>query len=215
METRKGKTLSIFSMGLLLALLMLVFLPGLSRADYMADQFVTISQGDFGANPRIFSAKIYSQKKKLRMEVMIGGRRSVNISRGDKSPPLFWSLMPDEKMYTETVGVPEGASSALSLASKKDYEKVFLNKEPVAGIMTNKFKLVWVDENGNRKTGLAWEAIEMSNAPIRQEFFSNNQHTLVQLANIEVRKLDAGLFEIPPGYKKVSLPPGGGRKPKK
>jgi len=207
------------NVGIVALITLLVLLPGWllpesSQADYLADQFVTISQGDFGANPRIFSARIYSQKKKLRMEVMMGGRRSINISRGDKSPPLFWSLMPDEKMYTETVGGPAG-SPALALESRKDYEKVFLNKEPVAGIMTNKFKLVWVDETGNRKTGLAWEAIEMNNAPIRQEFFNNNQHTLVQLANIKVKKLDESLFEIPPGYKKISMPAGGPKSLKK
>ena len=193
----------------------LALMPGLSQADYIADQFVTISQGEFGANPRIFSAKIYSQKKKLRMEVMIGGRRSINISRGDKSPPLFWSLMPDEKMYTETIGGPEGASASFSLESRKNHEKVFLNKEPVAGIMTNKFKLIWVDESGNRKTGLAWEAIEMNNAPIRQEFFNDNQHTLLQLANIKVQKLDPSLFEVPPGYKKISMPAKMLKKPEK
>lgn len=188
-----------------LSIFLAILIPKLSLADYTADQFVTISQGEIGANPRIFSAKIYSQKKKLRMEVVIAGRRSVNISRGDKKEPLFWNLMPDEKMYTESSGSP-GGPGGVSPDSKQDYEKVFLGKEPVAGIMTNKFKLSWKEKDGSRKSGIVWEAIEFDNAPIRQEFFSNNQHLLLQLTNIKVQKLDPALFEIPDGYKKISMP---------
>ncbi len=189
-------------------ILFLSLIPKLSLADYVADQFITVSQGEIGANPRIFSAKLFSQQKKLRMEVIIAGRRSINISRGDKSPPVFWTLMPDEKMYMETIGGsggPEGPPG-FSHESKLDFEKVFLAKEPVAGIMTNKFRLVWKDDDGSRRSGLAWEAIEFDNAPIRQEFFNNNQHLLLQLANIKVRKLDPSLFEVPSGYKKISVP---------
>lgn len=189
----------------LLSLGLFLLVPQWALADYIADQFVTISQGEIGANPRIFSAKIYSQQKKLRMEVVIAGRRSINISRGDKEQAVFWDLMPDEKMYTESRGGP-GGPGGISPNSKQDYEKVFLAKEPVAGIMTNKFKLSWKEVDGSRKSGLVWEAIEFDNAPIRQEFFSNNQHLLLQLTNIKVQKLDAALFEIPEGYKKISMP---------
>ncbi len=188
----------------LLSALLFIFTPQQTLADYIADQFVTISQGEIGGNPRIFSAKIYSQKKKLRMEVVIAGRRSINISRGDKEQPISWDLMPDEKMYTESYHL--GNSGDLASESKQDYEKVFLAKEPVAGIMTNKFKLSWKESDGSRRSGLVWEAIEFDNAPIRQEFFSNNQHLLLQLTNVKVQKLDPTLFEIPEGYKKISVP---------
>ncbi len=188
----------------LLSALLLIFTPQQTLADYIADQFVTISQGEIGGNPRIFSAKIYSQKKKLRMEVVIAGRRSINISRGDKERPISWDLMPDEKMYTESYHL--GDPGGLGTESKQNYEKVFLAKEPVAGIMTNKFKLSWKESDGSRRSGLVWEAIEFDNAPIRQEFFSNNQHLLLQLTNVKVQKLDPALFEIPKGYKKISLP---------
>ncbi len=187
---------------IVLSVLVAIFIPNPALGDYVADQFVTISQGEIGVNPRIFSSRIYSQKKKLRMEVVIAGRRSINISRGDKEEPLFWNLMPDEKMYTES----RGEAGSLLPDSKQDYEKVFLAKEPVAGIMTNKFKLSWKEEDGTRKSGFVWEAIEFDNAPIRQEFFNNNQHILLQLANIKVQKLDPALFEVPPGYKKISVP---------
>lgn len=181
-----------------------VSLGGVSHADFIADQFVTISLGTFGANRRIFQSKIYSQGKKTRMEIDVAGRKSVNISRGDLTPPMFWTLMPNEKMYMESSG--PGGGGPLSAESRKDYEKVFLTKEPVAGVMTNKFRLVWKDKDGNRKTGLAWEAIDMDNAPMRQEFFNKDEHVLVQLANIKVQKLDPTLFEIPDDYKKITMP---------
>jgi len=139
------------------------------------------------------------------MEIEMQGRRSIAISRGDKNPPVFWTLMPDEKMYTETTE-QAGISSHLPAETKKDYEKVFLTKEYVAGIMTNKFKLAWKDRDGQRRTGMAWEAIDLNNAPIRQEFFNKNEHVLIQLANVKVKELDPSLFEIPEGYKKISVP---------
>ncbi len=191
---------------LTLFILASAFFTSPAIADYSADQFVTISQGEIGGNPRIFSAKIYSQNKKLRMEVVIAGRRSINISRGDKQTPIFWTLMPDEKMYMESIGGPNAGPGGLPPEMHQDYEKTFLTKEPVAGIMTNKFRLSWKEKDGTRKSGLVWEAIEFENAPIRQEFFNNNEHLLLQLANIKVKKLDPALFEVPPDYKKITLP---------
>jgi len=136
----------------------------------------------------------------------MAGRLSINIARGDLDPPVNWTLMPDEKMYMETAGKP-GIPGPFSPGSATGYEKVFLAKEPVAGIITNKFRLVWNDEDGKRQTGLAWEAVDLNNAPIRQEFFNDKEHVLVQLANIKVLRLDSALFEIPAGYKKISAPP--------
>ncbi len=184
----------------------LLFSPHYAQADYSADQFITISRGEFGGNQRIFPAKIYAQNKKLRIEIEMAGRLSVNIARGDLAPPVNWTLMPDERMYMETDAKPDGPGP-FSPGTSGNYEKVFLSKEPVAGIMTNKFRLVWKDKEGNRQTGLAWEAVELNNAPIRQEFFNKDEHVLVQLANIKTKKLNPTLFEIPAGYKKVSAPP--------
>lgn len=185
---------------------LLILAPEPASADYIADQFITITQGDFGGMRKIFLSKIYAQGKKLRIEIEVSGRLSINISRGDQDPPVYWTLMPKEKMYMETTGNP-GTTNPLSFGSDGKYEKVFLAKEPVAGINTNKFRLVWKDKEGRRRTGLAWEAIELNNAPIRQEFFNEEEHVLVQLANIKIKKLDPMLFEIPSGYRKISMPP--------
>lgn len=183
----------------------LILTPSPAHADYAATQFITIIKGNFGRSRNIFESKLFTKGKKLRMEIEMNGRRSIAISRGDKIPPVFWTLMPDEKMYMEATE-EGGISGHISNATKKDYEKVFLAKEYVAGIMTNKFKLAWKDEDGSRRTGMAWEAIDLNNAPIRQEFFYKNEHVLIQLANVKVRELESSLFEIPEGYKKISVP---------
>lgn len=190
---------------LLFLVIMLNLSPGPVLADYIADQYITIIKGNFGRQRNIFESKLFTKGKKLRMEIELKGRRSIAISRGDKNPPVFWTLMPDEKMYMETKEEGE-FSSHLANQTKKSYEKVFLAKEYVAGIMTNKFKLAWKDKDDQRRTGMAWEAIDLNNAPIRQEFFNKDEHILVQLANVKVRDLDASLFEIPEGYKKISVP---------
>jgi len=190
--------------GLFLAVsLLLVATP--ARADFVADQYITISLGEIGENAQIFPAKVYSKEKRLRVEMTNAGRTVVHISRGDKRPPVFWMLMPNEKMYVETVG---GENPLDPFSPKPDVkiEKVFVAKENVAGHPTNKFKMSWRDKEGNKRIGFAWEAIDLNNAPIRQEFFREGEHVLVQLTNIEVRKLDPALFEVPSDYKKITAP---------
>ncbi|HLG22582.1 MAG TPA: hypothetical protein VI382_07180, partial [Candidatus Manganitrophaceae bacterium] len=58
-----------------------------------------------------------------------------------------------------------------------------------------------------RRSGFAWEATDLTDVPIRQEFYGEGERILVQLKNIEIKTLDPALFEIPNGYKKLSLPP--------
>ncbi|MFQ5579104.1 MAG: hypothetical protein ACE5FZ_00690 [Nitrospiria bacterium] len=190
----------------LFVLLSVLAVASIARADFTADQYITISHGEFGGQRRIMEAKVYSQGKKLRLETAMGGRKAINISRGDKNPPIMWTLMPNEKMYMETVG-KEGEGNPMDPGSRAGVEKIFVTKEHVAGRLTNKFKLVWKDKDGSRLSGFAWELIELNNAPIRQEFFNKNEHVLVQLANIKVKRLDADLFEVPEGYRKISMPP--------
>lgn len=177
-----------------------------ARADFIADQYVTVSLGEIGENAQIFPAKVYSKEKRLRVEMSNAGRTVVHISRGDKRPPVFWMMMPNEKMYMETVG-GENPLDPFSPKSDVKLEKIFVSKENVAGHPTNKFKMTWRDKEGNKRIGFAWEAIDLNNAPIRQEFFREGEHVLVQLVNIEVKKLDLALFEIPSDYKKIAAPP--------
>jgi hypothetical protein len=183
------------------------FTPSLSFADFIADQFMTVSEGEMGERQRIMQSKVYSQGKKLRMEMNMSGRNAISISRGDKNPPVFWMLMPDEKVFMETAG-EAGAIGSFSSKSGMKIDKTFVGKEPVAGHPTNKFKIVWTDKEGNKRSGFAWEAIDLNDAPIRQEFLYKNEHILVQLTNIEVKKLEEALFEVPSDYKKISMPPG-------
>lgn len=186
-----------------------ILIPSLSFADFIADQYMTISEGELGENQRIIPSKVYSQGKKLRMEMSMAGRNAISISRGDKTPPVFWMLMPEQKMYMETAGDGGGLDPLSSKKAGMKIDKTFVAKENVAGHVANKFKIVWTDKDGNKRSGFAWEAIDLNDAPVRQEFFYKNEHVLVQLANIEVKKLDAGLFEVPADYKKISMPPPG------
>lgn len=189
-------------------LLLLLLSAAAARADFIADQYVTISEGELGTNPQIIEAKVYSKEKRLRVEMTQAGRKVIHISRGDRRPPIFWMLMPNEKMYMEKVG---GDDPLDPFSPKGDVkiDKVFVAKEPVAGHPTNKFKLTWRDKDGRKRIGFAWEAIDLNNAPIRQEFYGKDEQVLVQLVNIEVRRLEGELFEVPADYKKLAAPPEG------
>ncbi len=186
--------------------LILMSIAAAARADFVADQYVTISQGELGENPQIFQAKVYSKEKLLRVEISNAGRNVIHISRGDRRPPVFWMLMPSEKMYTEIVGGEDPINPFLPTADAK-IEKVFIAKENVAGHPTNKFKITWRDKEGKKHIGFAWEAIDLNNAPIRQEFYAQDEEVLIQLTDIEVRRLDPTLFEVPSDFKKIIAPP--------
>ena len=174
-----------------------------ASADFVADQLMTVSRGD---QDEIHASKIYTQEKKTRIEMKMAGREAVSISRGDKKPPVFWNLMPEEKMYMEMSGGGEG--DPLAQKSKNKIQKTFVAKEILAGHPCNKFKITWEDKEGESHTGLAWEATDLNDTPIRQEFYHARERVVVELKNIEIKKLNADLFEIPSGFKKLSMPPG-------
>ncbi len=198
---------------LLAFFIFLLWLPSRpAQADFVADQFITVTRGEFGENANILPAKVYSREKRIRIEANMGGRNLVHISRGDLRPPVSWMLMPDEKMYMEAAG-EENPLNPLNPSTDIKIEKVFVSKEAVSGYNANKFKLTWKDKDGNKRIGFAWEAIDLNNVPIRQEFFYKTEHVLVQLSNIEIKRLDAALFEIPPDYKKISAPPDASQAP--
>lgn len=192
--------------GSVLAIMVLGLAVPSAWADFIADQYVTITHGELEENPQIFPAKVYSKEKQLRVEMTNAGRTVIHISRGDKRPPVFWMLMPNEKMYMETVG-GENPLDPFSPKAGVKVEKVFMAKENVAGHPANKYKITWRDKEGKKRIGFAWEAIDLNNAPIRQEFYGQDQQVLVQLVNIEVRKLDPTLFEVPSDFKKIAAPP--------
>ena len=171
---------------LLIGFLMLA--PARGWADFTADQLLTdVREGKRDT----VSSKIYSQGRKTRVEIQIPGRHSVRIAREDKSPPTVWTLFPEEHSYLE-----------FHEKNKKQPEKDFLGIETLEGHLCNKYRVRLMGPEGPY-SGLQWEAVDLDRTPIRQEYQKGSRIIVIELKNIQVRPLDASLFEIPPGYHKL------------
>jgi hypothetical protein len=175
------KSLEILLLGVLLAY------PVMAWADFTADQVLTaIEEG----RRHTVQSKVFSQGEKTRIDVQIPGRESIRIARKDKKPAVVWTLFPDQRSYIE---IEE---------KKQEPQKEFLGIETLEGHLCNKYRVSLTGPQG-RYSGLQWEAIDLDNMPIRQEYQKKDQVLLIELKNINVTRLDDELFEIPPGYRKL------------
>jgi hypothetical protein len=169
-----------------------LLVPSLAWADFTADQLLTAIQG--GQRDVLYS-KVFSQGKKTRIEVQIPGRESVQIARKDKNPPVVWTLLPDHHLYIES-----------SDKKKDEAKKEFLGIETLEGHPCKKYRVSLYGPTGIY-TGLQWEATDLGDTPIRQEYQRENQTLVIELKNIQVQPLESTLFEIPAGYKKAEGSP--------
>jgi outer membrane lipoprotein-sorting protein len=132
------------------------------------------------------------------------GEKGVIIIRMDKG--VMWNLMPEDKIYMEMPSVgdvvndPEYEKKLEEMAEKK-----YLGKEKVSGYVCKKYKYIYHDKSVGTLT--QWFS-EKLNYPIKTEMRGQQGDTdmLIEYKNIRERKLPNSLFEIPPGYTKISIP---------
>jgi hypothetical protein len=153
------------------------------------------------------TSKVYSKDGKSRMEANAGGREMISISRPDKR--VVWMLMPASRTYME---MPynmqrKDLSSQLNDPNVKP-EKKFIGDETVDGHPTKKYH-VTVIMNGDREaSGYIWEATDMNNFPIKHQ--SEDGEITTVWKNIKFGGVSDSVFEIPAGYRKMSMPGMGG-----
>lgn len=106
------------------------------KVEYSADEYLETEQ-------LTIKGKIYCTANKMRREQEMG---VIMIIRKDKG--VVWSLMPEQKMYTET-NLEEGKEDAISLKGYK-IEQSAVGEEVIDGIKTTKNKLIMTDPKGNK-----------------------------------------------------------------
>ncbi|MFA4874090.1 MAG: DUF4412 domain-containing protein, partial [bacterium] len=137
----------------------------------------------------------YVSNGKTRMEMPEG----IIIGRLDKN--LIWMLMPQMKMYMEHPFQPQNAAfSSDKMPGETAREQV--GQEGVGGRKANKFKITY-DVNGKSSSIFQWVDAE-NGMPVRTAAVDGSW--MNELANIQVGAQDAGLFEIPAGFNKMSMP---------
>lgn len=167
------------------------------KAEYSADRVMTM-------DGKSMTSKVYSASEKERMEMKDAGG-AASIIRMDKK--LIWTLMPSEKMYIEHKFSEQKGKRAKGDYKDCDSRHTEKGKEEVNGFMARKMEVEVSCQGEDKHTGTIWLTNE--NIPIRMEMSSasSKKETIqIELKNLKIGKQDPALFEIPAGYKAMSMP---------
>ena len=146
----------------------------------------------------MISGKIFVSGDKSRMEM----QNTVIIARMDKK--ITWMLMPEQKMYMETKLKPG------SVPVEKDstqVEKVLVGKDTVDGKPATKYKIIF---SGDKEKNAVYQwFLDANGFPAKTAALDDSWSH--EYKNIKQGKQPTDLFEVPEGYKKISMPamPGG------
>jgi hypothetical protein len=165
-------------------------LAGPRPAEYSAHQFLESEDG-------ILEQKLFAAPGKQRIEM----EDSVIIVRLDKG--VQWVLMPGEMMYMEQRLDPASAGS-----EGWEQETTLVGPDSLDGLPTTKFKTIARRKGSQDKFGgFTWETAE--GIVVKMDLLSveegKKERFRLELKNLEVGPQKAELFEVPPGYEKMSL----------
>ena len=148
--------------------------------------------------------KVFVKGENFREEITsIGGGHPIIIFRKDKN--LIWTLMPQNRMYMEMPATQKGR--ILTQTDQNDIkdiaEKKYLGTEKINGFICDKYRLVFKDKA--RGTTTQWISKKLK-FPIKAVSDTTNGKVVVEYKNIRETKLSDSLFNIPAGYKKMTMP---------
>jgi hypothetical protein len=160
---------------------------------FSADQVMT--QGD-----ERHRTKMYMREGAMRMEMSQQGRQFITIVRQDRG--VAWTLMPDQQMYMETsLGSTQRDMTAAMRDPDARTETEMLGIEQVGGYQCQKIRYRTTHQ-GQTYTGTMWSALALNGFPIKM--VHDQTGTVIEYENIRLGPPDASLFELPPGYRKMT-----------
>jgi len=175
--------------------LLLLLWAGLVQAAEFSAVIVTASHGQER------QGKIYVKGDKIRRDFATPNGNMVSIVRGDKK--VMWMLMAGQQAYMERPFDKETMGRDLQ-PPKDEAGMKKVGTETVNGYTTDKYE-TWVKMNGGQLRGNMWVAQKLG-MPIK--IVSQDQSFSQEYREINEGGVDDAVFEIPPGYQKMSLPPG-------
>ena len=143
--------------------------------------------------------KIYMTNSKVRVEA----DEMVNILRMDKK--LIWILMLEDKLYMEqqfNLATDNNKRQTLTAEPPADEdEKIFILRETINGYVSDKYRIT----SKNQDSHYIWLSsdpgitMQVKTAAIDGSWWQ-------EFRNIRLGEPDSALFEIPPGFIKMSMP---------
>lgn len=168
-----------------------------SQASYSATRELRSEQGTF-------SMKEYAEPDKMRLEITQAGQTLVFINREDLT--VAWQLFLARKFYSE-ISLDQFADQASDDLNIIEYSKV--GTETISGLVTDKYRIVAEDNEGNRGEGFYW--VSRSGILVQAEVVIKDGQAertfLMTLKDIVEGDQPDSLFEIPDGFSKLpSIP---------
>jgi outer membrane lipoprotein-sorting protein len=145
--------------------------------------------------------KVYIQGEKMRQEFSTPEGMTVNIARPDKQ--LMWVLMPEQKMAMEMPFAKSGLGMSMAMPEEKAKMKL-LGTETVNGYDTEKYETT-VTAAGKADKHFLWVSKKLG-VPIKM--MSEDGKFSMEYLEIKEGGVTAGLFEVPEGYQKMTMPAG-------
>jgi outer membrane lipoprotein-sorting protein len=174
-------------------LFVMVFTSVASALEFSAD-VVMIAKGEKT------TGKIYFKSDRFRMD-MESPQKMTTITRMDKR--VVWNIMPAEGMYMEIPFIPQ-SRPMVEGKMEGEVERKLVGSEAVAGHRTEKYLVTY--KKANRKDQLyQWVATDI-NFPVRTAAVDGSW--MQEYRNIKMGSQPNGLFELPEGYRKFSMPEG-------
>ena len=153
------------------------------------------------AGGRTFRMRMYTRGNVSRMEMAEQGQRMVTITRPDRN--VAWTLMVDQQMYMEVPLPAEARGDWVKSMTDPNVksETELVGAEQVGGYACQKYRYRTTVQ-GQTYSGMVWLATALGNFPVKT---TNDQTgSVTEYQNIKLGPPDPALFELPPGYKKMS-----------
>ncbi len=156
------------------------------------------------AGGRNFRMRMYVRGNISRMEMAEQGQRMITITRPDRN--VAWTLIVDQQMYMEVPlsGMPAEArgdfAKAMSDPNVKS-ETELVGTEQVGGYQCQKYRYRTTVQ-GQTSSGMVWLATALNNFPVKM--VHDQTGSVTEYENIKLGPPDPALFELPPGYRKMS-----------
>jgi len=167
--------------------------------EYSADAYMETSA-------MVMQGPAYFAPGKERREYSMEGMKMVTITRRDKK--IIWSLMPEEKTYSEMAMPESGGTGDLSGYT---FDLTRVGSEKVNGVQTTKNKMIMTGPNGDKLGGFSWitdQGIVVKMDAIAMDK-NSKERIKSELKNLKIGHVDASVFEIPDDYTKMDMSMGG------
>jgi hypothetical protein len=190
---------------------MLLMVAAITMAGAAQAAKSTQPQVEYSADSTMETAEVsmkghvnYAPTRERRDMVTDGGEKMIMITRHDKK--VAWTLMPSEKMYME-MSLDKASAQAKDDTSKYKIEQTVVGPESLNGVNTTKSKIIMTGPKGEKMGGFMWTTRE--NIVVKMDAIAidkkDKMRFKTELTNLKVGKQDPALFEIPPGYSKMSM----------